>query len=70
LCTSEVNAIRRASNVGSPVVLIDGILLIGIDLEEPVVAHTLEVLVADIKSEILPPPSQGVTYEFNFWKFA
>ena len=52
-CALEVNATCWARNVGSPVMLIDRILLVDIDLKEPVVDHTLEVLVAHIMLDIL-----------------
>jgi hypothetical protein len=53
------------------VLLIDRILLIHIDLEELVMALTLEVLVPDV--DVRAPATRHAgrfTYEFNFWKLA
>jgi len=48
---SLVNRTRWASNIHAPVMLVDGILLIHIDVEEFVVALALGILVA-LKSNI------------------
>ena len=67
----QVNLICWASNIHAPVMQIDGILLIHIDLEELVVALALEVFVADLMSDpLLSVWASGFTYEFNFWKLA
>ena len=74
---SQINLAPRTSNVHPPVLLVDRILLIQVDLEELVVSSALEVFVPDRASSDSQDPirwdvwSDGVTtHEFNFWKFA
>jgi hypothetical protein len=67
---SQINEICRASNIRSPVMLIDRILLIQIDLEKLVVALTLEVFVAISCQDPCNRSASRFTYEFNFLKLA
>lgn len=45
VCYSQVNGASRTSKVGSPVMLVDRILLVKVDLEKLGMGHTLVVLV-------------------------
>lgn len=66
---SKINLGCRSSDVDAPMMLVDRVLLIHVELEEPVVRIALEVLIPVNLSayESLHPPRR--TYELSFWKF-
>ena len=73
ISASQVNRASWTVNVGAPVMLIDRILLIQVQLEELVVPIALEVLEANCgisRSDLVTCMDDQAAYEFNFLKLA
>lgn len=67
---SKVNRARGSIDISTPMMLVDWILLIQIDLEELVVVGTLPVLEAGLMFSLDLETVSGSSYELSFWKFA
>jgi hypothetical protein len=62
----QINLTRRPRNISTPMMLIHRILLVHINLEEPVVRRALVVLEPVSFSALIHPTCPPTTYVFNF----